>query len=57
MGRDETERRPFVTVRLPPDVKTWLQHEAARYGASENSEIVRALRARMDIEPPKKATD
>jgi hypothetical protein len=56
MARDEIFKQPFVTVRLPVDVKTWLQHESARYGASENSEIIRALRQRMDSEPPKKAT-
>jgi hypothetical protein len=55
MDRDETERRPFVTTRLPPDVKAWLEREAARNGASQNSEIIRSLRIRMDTEPPRKA--
>lgn len=43
--KDEAER---VLVRLPRDVKAWIEHEAARNGASQNSEIVRAIRARMD---------
>jgi CRISPR/Cas system-associated protein Csm6 len=37
-----------LLVRLPPDVKLWLEREAARNAASQNSEIVRSIRARMD---------
>jgi hypothetical protein len=40
--------RPQFVVRLPKDVKEWLEKEAARTMASQNSEIVRALRARME---------
>jgi hypothetical protein len=36
-----------ILVRLPPDVKHWLEREAARNAGSQNSEIVRSLRARM----------
>jgi hypothetical protein len=39
-----------MVARLPLDVKRWLEQEAARNGASQNSEIIRALRIRMDIE-------
>jgi hypothetical protein len=39
-----------MQVRLPPDVKGWLKQEAARNGASQNSEIIRSIRARMDSE-------
>ncbi|MFY9955843.1 hypothetical protein [Bradyrhizobium sp.] len=39
-----------VMLRLPADVKTWLEQEAARMMASQNSEIVRCLRARMDAD-------
>jgi hypothetical protein len=37
-----------VLVRLPVDLKRWLEHEAARNAGSQNSEIVRSIRARMD---------
>jgi hypothetical protein len=40
--------RAEMVVRLPRDVKAWLETEAARTGASQNSEIVRSLRDRMD---------
>jgi hypothetical protein len=52
MSRDETVYP--LTVRLPSDIKTWLENEAARYGASQGSEVIRSLRARMDSEQPKK---
>jgi hypothetical protein len=41
----EAER---VLVRLPKELKVWIQGEAARNGASQNSEIIRSIRARMD---------
>jgi Arc-like DNA binding domain len=53
MIRDETERRPVVTVRLPHDIKAWFENEASRNGGSLNSEIIRSLRRRMDAEPKK----
>ncbi|MDI4665560.1 hypothetical protein K9U40_14685 [Xanthobacter autotrophicus] len=37
-----------LPLRLPPDLKAWLAAEAARNGASQNSEIVRAIRERME---------
>jgi hypothetical protein len=39
-----------VLVRLPPDVKRWLEREAARNAASQNSELVRSVRLRMNGE-------
>jgi hypothetical protein len=42
--------RAEMVVRMPKDVKDWLEKEAAKTGASQNSEIVRSLRARMDLE-------
>jgi hypothetical protein len=39
-----------INVRLPADVKDWLQNEATRNCSSQRSEIVRALRCRMDAE-------
>jgi hypothetical protein len=49
--------RAEMQVRLPPDVKGWLEQEAARNWTSQNSEIIRAVRRTMmaGIEPPKKA--
>jgi hypothetical protein len=46
-----------VLVRLPPDVKRWLEHEAARNAASQNSEIVRSVRLRMEGKPKQKNGD
>lgn len=43
--KEDAER---LMVRLPRDVKAWLLQEAARNGASQNSEIIRSIRARMD---------
>ncbi len=41
-----TERRP-LQLRLPADLKAWLEVEAEKNGASQNSEVIRALRAAM----------
>jgi predicted HicB family RNase H-like nuclease len=41
-----TDRAEMV-VRIPRDVKSWLEEEAARTGASQNSEVIRALRERQ----------
>jgi hypothetical protein len=46
-------RRPDLAemvVRLPRDVKGWLEQEAQKNCASQNSEIVRSVRARMEQE-------
>ncbi len=49
-----TDRRP-LQLRLPPDLKAWLKAEAEKNGASQNSEVIRALRAAMarstDLQP------
>lgn len=37
----------FLT-RLPPEIKNWIESEAARNGSSQNSEIVRALVERKE---------
>jgi hypothetical protein len=44
-----------MQIRLPLDVKEWLRTESARTFASQNSEIIRALRARMHAEQQEKA--
>jgi hypothetical protein len=51
--KNEAER---VLVRLPRELKAWIEREAARNGASQNSEIIRAIRTRMiDAERSTKA--
>ena len=39
-----------LLVRVPADVKEWLQREAERNMSSQASEIVRSVRQRMDAE-------
>lgn len=40
-------RKP-LQLRLPPDLKAWVEAEAAKNCTSQNSEIIRAIRAAMD---------
>ena len=35
-------------LRLPPDAKAWVEEQARRYGSSQNAEIVRTIRKRME---------
>lgn len=37
-----------LRLRLPGDVKAWLEREAAKHGSSQNSEVIRAIRERME---------
>ena len=37
-----------MKVRLPRDAKAFIKAEASRNGSSQNSEIVRCIRERMD---------
>ncbi|NKJ03450.1 Arc family DNA-binding protein [Rhizobium sp. SG741] len=39
---------PGILVRMPEELKTFLADQAARYGSSQNSEIIRCIRERMD---------
>lgn len=43
---------PQVAVRLPPDVKAFVKAEARENASSQNSEIVRAIRAAMKAKGP-----
>jgi hypothetical protein len=47
-----TNRKP-LQLRLPPDLKDWVKAEADKNASSQNSEIIRALRAAMerDLQP------
>ena len=42
-----TDRKP-MQLRLPPDLKAWLAEQAEKNGASQNSEVIRCVRERMD---------
>jgi hypothetical protein len=46
MMSDETERRPLV-VRMPEEIKTWIEEKAVQDERSQNTVVVRILRARM----------
>jgi predicted HicB family RNase H-like nuclease len=46
-----------MQLRLPPDIKAWLAAEAERNGASQNSEVIRALRDRMERTSPAATRD
>lgn len=39
---------PKLWVRLPADVKEWLEKQSLRNASSQNSEIVRCIRDRME---------
>jgi hypothetical protein len=52
MMSDETERRPLV-VRLPEEIKTWIEEKAVQDERSQNTVVVRILRARMMIDAEK----
>lgn len=46
-----TEQRTVKTlVRLPADIREWLQRQAERNLSSQTSEIVRALRFRIEAD-------
>jgi uncharacterized protein (DUF1778 family) len=40
-----SKRKP-LQLRIPEDLKAWLEQQAAQNGSSQNSEIVRAVRER-----------
>jgi len=42
--------RANMVLRLPRDIKRWLEREAAENASSQNSEIIRAIRQRMESE-------
>lgn len=42
-----TDRKP-VQLRLPSDLKAWIAAQAEQNASSQNSEIVRAIRERME---------
>jgi hypothetical protein len=42
--------RANMVLRLPRDIKRWLEREAVENASSQNSEIIRAIRQRMESE-------
>lgn len=36
-----------IVVRMPPDVRAWLEKRAAKTGATMTAEVLDALRAKM----------
>lgn len=46
--RGEQHDWPRLMLRLPPDAKAWVAAQAELNGSSQNSEIVRSLRERME---------
>lgn len=42
-----TTRKP-LQLRLPEDLKAWIEAQAKKNGSSQNSEIIRAVRDRME---------
>ncbi|MFD1941303.1 Arc family DNA-binding protein [Paradevosia shaoguanensis] len=43
---------PQLKIRLPPDAKVFIEAEARENASSQNSEIVRAIRAAMKAKGP-----
>ena len=39
-----------LKIRLPADVKEWIERQTAKNASTQNSEIVRSIRERMDRE-------
>ena len=50
----DVKRFERILVRVPSDVKRFLDREAERNGSSRNSEFIRSVRKRMDEEQPAK---
>ena len=43
-----SDQAPKLQVRFPADVKEWIEREAKRNANSQNSEIIRCIRERME---------
>jgi len=46
--KSRTADLPKIIVRLPDDVKEWLDAQVYAYQSNQASEVVRALRERME---------
>jgi len=47
--------RKSLSVRLPPEVVGWIDSQVERNYSSQSSEVLRAIRDRMDREQREKA--
>jgi hypothetical protein len=47
--------RAALIIRIPVELKTWIEQQAARYGGSMNVEIARIIRMHMDAEQARAA--
>jgi hypothetical protein len=50
-----SREKPKIMVRVPEELKAWLIDQAERNASSQTSEIVRAVRERMNRYARKKA--
>ena len=50
-----TVKRSELIIRIPTEMKTWVEQQAARYGGSMNAEIARIIRMSMDAEQARTA--
>ncbi|SDY18028.1 Arc family DNA-binding protein [Citreimonas salinaria] len=41
------DRKP-MQLRLPPEMKAWIKAQSQKNGSSQNSEVIRAVRDRME---------
>lgn len=42
------DERKQLPIRFPRDVKAWVEEQAHLNGSSQNSEVIRAIRERME---------
>ncbi len=47
--------KPNLKIRVPEELRVWLAAQAERNGSSMNSEVVRAIRDRIDAQQAKTA--
>lgn len=52
VNAEELQVHVATTLRLPPDAKAYIEAEARENASSQNSEIVRAIRAAMKAKDP-----
>ena len=47
---------PKILLRLPHELKNWIEQKAQENWTSQNAEVIRAIRSRMESEqPPERA--
>jgi predicted HicB family RNase H-like nuclease len=47
IGAIVSDKKPF-RLRLPEELKAWIEDQAGKNGSSQNSEIIRAIRERAE---------